>query len=256
MPSSWSSSSTGGAGSGAGAASSSGDDDGGSGDGAESGAAESGDGAGSGDGSDSSGGDSWSRRISSLEEVQDGGYGVGSAATFEDDAQPLGHPIQAWEDTKTYVAPGHPAYDTAEPHVWFLDEAAAERQHQAAGKQQHPPHRRLRRRRQARRPQRDHGGREPLTRLFARTQRSDGEGGDALLDRVFGGRLLDGLDPCRPHQPLGHAARGRNGLEQPSVALYEEGVGCHRVEFRPGDGGQLQGDLPAMIRRATAVLRT
>ncbi|MEO7069536.1 MAG: hypothetical protein ABI131_03495 [Nostocoides sp.] len=76
------------------------------------------DGAGTGDGG---------RRISDLQEVSDGGYGVGSAATLDDRAMPLGHPIQAWEDTRTYLTPEHPAYDSADPHVWFHDEEAAQR---------------------------------------------------------------------------------------------------------------------------------
>ena len=78
------------------------------------------------DGSTGSQGSGSGRRTSSLEEVRDGGYGVGSAATI-DDAVPLGHPVKAWEDTKTYVAPGHDHYDAAEPHVWFTDGGAAER---------------------------------------------------------------------------------------------------------------------------------
>ena len=69
----------------------------------------------------------WTRRVSSLDEVRDGGYGVGSAATFEDRAMPLGHPVKAWEDTKTFVDESHPAYDEAEPHVWFADAEAAQR---------------------------------------------------------------------------------------------------------------------------------
>ncbi len=71
----------------------------------------------------------WQRRTSSLEEVRDGGYGVGSAATFPDRAMPLGHPVKAWEDTKSYVTPDDAAYDEAEPHLWFRDADAA----QAAG---------------------------------------------------------------------------------------------------------------------------
>ncbi len=67
------------------------------------------------------------RRISSIEEIRDGGYGVGSAAPFADRAQPLGHPVQAYRDTMTYRAPGQPGYDDREPDVWFYDESAAER---------------------------------------------------------------------------------------------------------------------------------
>lgn len=66
------------------------------------------------------------RRVSQFEEVVDGGYSVGSAAPIHDDAMPLGHPVMAWEDTKTYVTEGHPAYGSAEPHVWFTDDEAAE----------------------------------------------------------------------------------------------------------------------------------
>jgi hypothetical protein len=69
----------------------------------------------------------WTRRVSDLDEVRDGGYGVGSAATFEDRAMPLGHPVKAWEDTKTFVDESHPSYGDAEPHVWFSDPEAAER---------------------------------------------------------------------------------------------------------------------------------
>lgn len=67
------------------------------------------------------------RRTSSLDEVRDGGYSVGSAAPIEDGAMPLGHPVKAWNDTKTYKAQGHPGYDDAEPEVWFTDERAAQR---------------------------------------------------------------------------------------------------------------------------------
>jgi hypothetical protein len=67
------------------------------------------------------------RRTSSLEEVRDGGYGVGSAAPLDDRAMPLGHPIKAWEDTKTFVTPEDEGYNDAEPHVWFTDADAAER---------------------------------------------------------------------------------------------------------------------------------
>ena len=66
-------------------------------------------------------------RTSSLDEIRDGGYGVGSAATIDDGAVPLGHPVKAWEDTKTFVTPDHDKYDEAEPHVWFADEHAAQR---------------------------------------------------------------------------------------------------------------------------------
>ncbi len=66
------------------------------------------------------------RRTSSLDEVRDGGYGVGSAAPLDDGALPLGHPVKAWEDTMTFVVPEHPSYGDAEPHVWFLDADAAQ----------------------------------------------------------------------------------------------------------------------------------
>lgn len=67
------------------------------------------------------------RRTSSLDEIRDGGYGVGSAATIDDGAVPLGHPVKAWEDTKTFVSPEHEKYGEAEPHVWFADAHAAQR---------------------------------------------------------------------------------------------------------------------------------
>lgn len=67
------------------------------------------------------------RRVSDLAEVRDGGYSVGSAATIDDGAMPLGHPVKGWEDTRSYATPDHPRYDDAEPHVWFTDADAAER---------------------------------------------------------------------------------------------------------------------------------
>ncbi|MEO8829993.1 hypothetical protein [Lapillicoccus sp.] len=67
------------------------------------------------------------RRTSSLDEIRDGGYGVGSAAPIADGAVPLGHPVKAWEDTKTFVEPRHPSYGQADPHVWFTDAGAAQR---------------------------------------------------------------------------------------------------------------------------------
>jgi hypothetical protein len=67
------------------------------------------------------------RRVSELGEVRDGGYSVGSAATIDDGAMPLGHPVKGWEDTKSYLTPDHPGYGDAEPHVWFTDPDAAER---------------------------------------------------------------------------------------------------------------------------------
>jgi hypothetical protein len=67
------------------------------------------------------------RRVSDLDEVRDGGYSVGSAATLHDGAMPLGHPVKAWEDTKTFVTEEHDHYDEAEPDVWFTDADAAGR---------------------------------------------------------------------------------------------------------------------------------
>lgn len=67
------------------------------------------------------------RRISELHEVVDGGFGIGSAAPIADGAQPLGHPIKANVDTKTYQDLHSQWYDTTEPDVWFLDAGFAER---------------------------------------------------------------------------------------------------------------------------------
>jgi hypothetical protein len=67
------------------------------------------------------------RRISELHEVVDGGFGIGSAAVIADGAQPLGHPIKANLDTKTYQDLHSPSYDDTEPDVWFLDAGFAER---------------------------------------------------------------------------------------------------------------------------------
>jgi hypothetical protein len=66
-------------------------------------------------------------RISELHEVVDGGFGMGSAATIADGAQPLGHPIKANIDTKTYQDLHSPWYGETEPDVWFLDPGFAER---------------------------------------------------------------------------------------------------------------------------------
>ena len=83
------------------------------------------DGSGDGDGEgDRAGG---GRRTSSLDEVRDGGYSVGSAALIEGGAMPLGHPVKAWEDTKTFVTPDDPGYDEGEPDLWFTDAGAARR---------------------------------------------------------------------------------------------------------------------------------
>lgn len=67
------------------------------------------------------------RRISELHEVVDGGFGIGSAATISDGAQPLGHPIKANRDTRTYQDLRSPWYDETDPDVWFLDVGFAER---------------------------------------------------------------------------------------------------------------------------------
>ncbi len=67
------------------------------------------------------------RRVSSFEEVHDGGYGIGSAAPLEDRAQPMGHAVKAWRDTNTFRSPGTTRYDDAEPDVWFFNEEAARR---------------------------------------------------------------------------------------------------------------------------------
>lgn len=67
------------------------------------------------------------RRLSSVEEIRDGGYGIGSAAPIEDGAMPLDHSVKAWEDTKTYLVQGEDGYDGVDPHVWFLDDRSAER---------------------------------------------------------------------------------------------------------------------------------
>ncbi|MGE9809224.1 MULTISPECIES: hypothetical protein [unclassified Janibacter] len=67
------------------------------------------------------------RRISSIEEIRDGGYGIGSAATLEDGAQPFGHDVKAWEDTRTHLQPGDEGYDGVDPHLWFADGESAER---------------------------------------------------------------------------------------------------------------------------------
>ena len=79
------------------------------------------------DGAERRDGSASGRRISAFDELRDGGFGVGSAAPLDDGAQPLDHPVQAYRDTMTYRVPGDAGYDSAEPHVWFYDEAAAER---------------------------------------------------------------------------------------------------------------------------------
>ncbi|WP_347352417.1 hypothetical protein [Intrasporangium sp.] len=67
------------------------------------------------------------RRVSTLAEVRDGGYGLGSAAPIADGAQPLGHAVKAVRATGTYLVPGCPGYDEAAPDVWFYDERVAYR---------------------------------------------------------------------------------------------------------------------------------
>ena len=52
--------------------------------------------------------------------------GVGSAAPLEDGAMPFGHPVKAWEDTKTRVLPEGAGYADVDPDVWFTDANAAE----------------------------------------------------------------------------------------------------------------------------------
>lgn len=79
-----------------------------------------------GDASPDDGASSDGRRVSSPEEVVDGGYSVGSAAPIGDGAMPLGHPVKAWHDTATFLTPGSPGYEGADPHVWFTDARAAE----------------------------------------------------------------------------------------------------------------------------------
>lgn len=65
---------------------------------------------------------SW--RESELDEVRDGGYGIGSAAPLGRGLQPLGHPVRGWEDTKSFRS-GPAVGDERDPDVWFFDEQAA-----------------------------------------------------------------------------------------------------------------------------------
>lgn len=67
------------------------------------------------------------RRVSEFDEVVDGGYGIGSAATIADGAQPLGHAVKARRDGMTYVLPEAPGYDAVEPDLWFYNEESARR---------------------------------------------------------------------------------------------------------------------------------
>lgn len=69
-------------------------------------------------------GDSAGRRVSEFDEVRDGGYGIGSAAPIDDNAQPMGHPIRAWHDTMSFRG-GEERDGEREPDVWFFDEQAA-----------------------------------------------------------------------------------------------------------------------------------
>lgn len=61
---------------------------------------------------------------SSAQEIRDGGYGIGSAAPLADGSTPLGHPVKAWEDTRTFAVADQEAY-AAQPHVWFAGAEAA-----------------------------------------------------------------------------------------------------------------------------------
>ncbi len=67
------------------------------------------------------------RRISTFEEVADGGYGIGSAAPLADGAQPLGHDIKGTREGRSFLAPTDDGYDDVEPDVWFYNEEAARR---------------------------------------------------------------------------------------------------------------------------------
>ncbi len=67
------------------------------------------------------------RRISSFDEVADGGFGLGSAAPLDDGAQPLGHAVKASRDGKTFLSPGDEGYADNEPDVWFYNEESARR---------------------------------------------------------------------------------------------------------------------------------
>lgn len=69
-------------------------------------------------------GGSGGRRISAFDEVTDGGYSIGSAAPIGPGVQPMGHPVRAWEDTKTFRVGPEGDWER-EPDVWFMDEQAA-----------------------------------------------------------------------------------------------------------------------------------
>jgi hypothetical protein len=66
-------------------------------------------------------------RVSSFEEVVDGGFGIGSAAPLSDGVQPLGHDVKASRDGATFLLPGDEGYDDAQPDVWFYNEESARR---------------------------------------------------------------------------------------------------------------------------------
>ncbi|WP_040162015.1 sunset domain-containing protein [Mobilicoccus massiliensis] len=83
--------------------------------------------AGRGAAGDQGGGEAGQSSGSSEEQVEDGGYGVGSARPFASGRTPVGHPIKAWNDTRTYAEPGHPHYEGGPAHVWFTDAQTAER---------------------------------------------------------------------------------------------------------------------------------
>jgi hypothetical protein len=67
------------------------------------------------------------RRISTFDEVTDGGYGIGSAAPIADGAQPLGHAVKGTREGTTFMAPADQGYDDVDPDVWFYNEEAARR---------------------------------------------------------------------------------------------------------------------------------
>lgn len=69
-------------------------------------------------------GGSGGRRICAFDEVTDGGYSIGSAAPIGPGVQPMGHPVRAWEDTKTFRVGPEGDWER-EPDVWFMDEQAA-----------------------------------------------------------------------------------------------------------------------------------
>ena len=66
-------------------------------------------------------------RVSTFEEVVDGGFGIGSAAPLEGGVQPLGHDVKASRDGSTFLVPGDEGYDDAQADVWFYNEESARR---------------------------------------------------------------------------------------------------------------------------------